>query len=181
MTNISMLRPSIAFVAGFMTLTSLAPWMPPNSAAVAQSSRESAGAWRLVRTPNPRGGPDAVSVMHTADISRSDLDFAGLMIRCSREGSELAIVLLNAFPLQARPRVTFGKPGHETQFEATIGAPGTAVVLKGDPKAILGEAWSAESDLFVRVADGQKSISGVVSLGGIQPASVLLKANCSSP
>src|SRR5271168_4825245 len=35
------------------------------------------GEWRLVRSPDPRGGPDAVSIMHTADVSRSDPDFAG--------------------------------------------------------------------------------------------------------
>ena len=38
------------------------------------------GAWRLVRTSNPSGGRDAVSIMHTADIARSDVDFAGLML-----------------------------------------------------------------------------------------------------
>jgi hypothetical protein len=169
---------AFAFV-GLMILPSLG--LLNSETVAAQPSGDSAGAWRLVRTPNPRGGPDAVSVMHTADPSRSDLDFAGLMIRCSQEGSELAIVLLNPFPLQARPHVTFGKPGRETQLQATIGAPGTTVVLKGDPKSILGEAWSAEGDLSVRVTDGPKSISGVVPLGGIQPAFAQLKANCPTP
>src|SRR5262249_50004523 len=36
-----------------------------------------AGTWRLVRTPNPRGGPDAVSIMETADTARSDMTSSG--------------------------------------------------------------------------------------------------------
>jgi hypothetical protein len=55
------------------------------------------GSWRLVRTPNPRGGPDAVSVMQTPDPSRSDIDLAGLMLRCSDRGFEVLIVLLHPF------------------------------------------------------------------------------------
>jgi hypothetical protein len=44
---------------------------------------ESMGGWHLVRTRNPYGGADAISIMRTADASRSDLDLAGLMIRCA--------------------------------------------------------------------------------------------------
>ena len=184
LVNIRMLSLGVAFVGVVTTLTTGVTCNRARSEVVAaapQSSAELMGAWRLVRTPNPRGGPDAVSIMHTADTSRSDLNLAGLMIRCSREGSELAIVLLNAFPLRARPHVTFGKPGRERQFEATIGAPGTAVVLPGEPKTVLGEAWSAEGDVFIRLTEGSNTISGVVPLGGIKSAFPLLKANCPAP
>jgi hypothetical protein len=147
-------------------------------AAADQPSTELAGAWRLVHTPNPLGGPDAVSIMHTADTSRSDLDLAGLMIRCNGIRTELAIVLLRAFPLRSHPRITFGRSGHETQFEATVGPPGTAVVLPGDPKVIISEPWQSESELFIRVTDGQTTVSGVVALAGLQSAFNVLRANC---
>ena len=143
-----------------------------------RSSTELAGAWRLVHTPNPLGGPDAVSIMHTADTSRSDLDLAGLMIRCNGGRTELAIVLLRAFPLRAHPRVTFGRSAHETQFEATVGPPGTAVVLPGDQKMIISEPWQSESELIIRVTDGQTTVSGVVALAGLQSAFSVLTANC---
>jgi hypothetical protein len=42
------------------------------SAQSAVSAATSAGTWRLVRTPNPRGGPDAVS---TADGRRHPLKY----------------------------------------------------------------------------------------------------------
>jgi hypothetical protein len=139
------------------------------------------GSWRLVSTPNPRGGANAVSIMHTADTSRSDLDLAGLMIRCNGDRTELAVVVLTPFSLRARPRVALGSPPRQQQFDATIGPPGTAIVLPGDPKALLGEAWTAESDLSIRVTDGTNTFSGVVPLAGIQSASVQLKANCPTP
>jgi len=168
---------------GLIMLTILATfaWNRPDAAVLAaneQSSAELAGAWRLVHTSNPLGGPDAVSIMHTADTSRSDLELAGLMIRCNSGRTELAIVLLRAFPLRAQPLVTFGKPGHETQFKATIGPPGTAVVLSGDPKTIISGPWQSEDDLFIRVVDGPATVSGVVALAGIQSAFNVLMTNC---
>jgi hypothetical protein len=168
------------FLGGILTLIALFMcWSGYAEAANQLPSAELPGAWRLVRTANPRGGPDAVSIMHTADTSRSDLDLAGLMIRCNDGRSELAIVVLSAFPLRARPQVTLGSEG--ARFEASVGPPGTALVLPGEPKDLLGKAWANESDLVVRVSDGPKTISGVVPLAGVQSASTVLKANCPMP
>lgn len=183
--TISTFRLGLSFVALFiLTSVGVPAWNRAHAITLAageQSPAQSPGAWRLVRTSNPRGGPDAVSIMHTADVARSDLGLAGLMVRCSGGRSELAIVLLNAFPLRAHPRVALGNPGHETEFDATIGPPGTAVVLPGDPKAVIGSAWSAESDLSIRVIDGPTKISGVVPLAGLQSAFALLMSNCLGP
>ena len=106
-------------------------------------SSELAGGWHLVRTHNPNGGADAISIMHTADTSRSDLDLAGLMIRCSETSAEVVIVLVRALPFRARPHVALGKPGNETQFEATVAPPGTAVLLPNG-RDNLGE-WAVAS------------------------------------
>src|SRR5262249_51216293 len=64
-----------------------------------------AGTWRLVRTPNPRGGPDAVSIMQTADPARSDVDLVGLTLRCSDTGFDVLVVLLKPFPPRTHPKV----------------------------------------------------------------------------
>jgi len=143
-----------------------------------QFLNELADGWRLVQTPNPLGGPEAVSIMHTADPSRSDLDFVGLMIRCDRGMPQLAIVLLRAFPIRARPRVTLGERDDAREVEATIGPPGTTVILPGDPKTLFGRSWSAEGDFFMRVVDGPATISGVVALAGVQSALPALIASC---
>ncbi len=143
-----------------------------NAAGVEQrSSSELTGGWHLVRTSNPRGDADAISIMHTADTSRSDLDLAGLMIRCSSNGrAEVVVVLIQPFPLRARPRVALGKPGHEIQLEATVAPPGTAIVLPTDATTLVRGSWQALNDLFIRVDDGQDTIRGVVVLSGLQAA-----------
>lgn len=152
----------------------------PNRLGGAERPPELAGGWHYVRTPNPHGGADAISIMHTADTSRSDLDLAGLMIRCREGGSEAVIVLIRAFPLRARPHVVLGKPGSETQFEATIAAPGTAILLPGDATTLVNRAWQAQSDLSIQVDDGQTTIRGVVELAGLQAAFKVLLASCST-
>ena len=150
----------------------------PDTADRAPPSPELTGGWHLVRTRNPNGGPDAISIMHTADPSRSDPDLAGLMIRCSERGTEAAIVLIQTFPLRARPRVVFGKPGNETQFEATVAPPGTSILIPGDAATLVGSAWQAENDLFIRVEDGRSTVRGVVALAGLQTAFKVLATSC---
>ena len=80
-------------------------WFPAatGSAQAQPSAGRSTGTWRLVRTPNPRGGPDAVSIMQTAEPMRSDLDLAGLMLRCAERDIEVVVVLLKPFPPRAHP------------------------------------------------------------------------------
>ena len=148
--------------------------------AVPLAGSELTDGWRLVRTPNPQGGPDAVSIMHTADPSRSDLDLAGLMIRCKGNSTEVVVVLLRAFPFRARPHVLLGEPGHETRLEATIAAPGTALLLPGDGRLLLSGYWNAKTDLFIRIEDDQTTVAGVVALKGLEPAFKALAANCNS-
>ena len=126
-------------------------------------SSELAGGWRLVRTHNPNGGADAISIMHTADTSRSDLDLAGLMIRCSETSAEVVIVLLPALPFRARPHVTFGKPGNETQFEATVAPPGTAVLLPRDATTLVSGPWQALEDLFIRIMMANPQFAALLS------------------
>jgi hypothetical protein len=170
----------LAFAA---TLTVDVASSDPIKAASGKSpvSSELAGGWRFVRTPNPNGGSDAISIMHTADVSRSDLDLAGLMIRCSENGTSAFIVLIHAFPFRARPHVLFGKPGNEIQIEATIAPPGTTILLPGDAKTLVNGTWQAQDDLFVRVDNGQTTIRGVVALAGVQAAFKVLVASCPYP
>lgn len=139
---------------------------------------ELAGGWHLVRTHNPYGGTDAVSIMHTADTSRSDLDLAGLMIRCRKGGTEVAVVLLRPYPLRARPHVVFGTTKNETRFEATVAPPGTAVVIPLDAASLVTGPWGEFNELSIRIDDGQSTIRGVVALANLRPAIEELNASC---
>jgi len=150
----------------------------PNRLGGAERPPELAGGWHYVRTPNPHGGADAISIMHTADTSRSDLDLAGLMIRCREGGTEVVIALLRTLPLRARPQVVFGKPGNEASFEATVAPPFTAVLLPGDAATLVNGPWQAQDDLFIRVDEGSTTIRGVVALAGLQTAFRVLVSSC---
>ena len=86
--------------------------------------------------------------MHAADTSRSDLDLAGIMIRCSEFGAEVVVVILPAFPFRAQPRVAFGKPGNEIQFEAKVAPPGTAILLPKEATSLVSGPWQSPRRSF---------------------------------
>src|SRR5262245_40626327 len=50
------------------------------------------GGWRLVKSRNPEGGADAISVMHVVDSAKSDARLAGLSLRCGRDGVEVVLI-----------------------------------------------------------------------------------------
>jgi hypothetical protein len=145
------------------------------------TSNRLTGGWRFVRTPNPRGGADALSIMHTADTSRSDPDLAGLMIRCRDGGIEVVIIFIRSFPFRAQPIVFLGPQGHEAQFKATIVPPGTAILLPTAAADLVRGSWHGLSDLFIRTTEGQKTIRGVVPLAGLQAALKVFIASCPIP
>jgi hypothetical protein len=137
------------------------------------------GSWRLVRTLNPRGGPDAVSIMQTPDPSRSDIDLAGLMLRCSDRGFEVLIVLLHPLSSRARPQVKL-TPGGAAALAATVVSPGAALALPTEAAALVTGPWQSAPELALEVDENDKIIRGVVSLAGLAPALDLLRSNCPS-
>jgi hypothetical protein len=145
----------------------------------AQSS-ELAEGWRLVRTHNPNGGADTISIMRPADTSRSDLDLVGIMIRCNETTTEVVIVVLPVLPFRIQPQVAFGKPENESQFEAKIARPGTLVLVPQDATILVNGPWQNLDDLFIRVSAGQSIIRGVVKLAGLQAAFKKLQATCAA-
>jgi hypothetical protein len=153
----------------------------PNANSVAPSeqapSSQLTGGWHFVRTRNPHGTDEVVSIMHTADISRSDPDLAGLTIRCAKRGTEILIVLIRSFPLRARPTVVLGPANQESRFKTTVASPGTAILLP-EGAATLVRSWFTQNALFIRVADDQNTIQGVVPLEGLETAFKVLIANC---
>jgi hypothetical protein len=147
----------------------------------AKSARvELAGGWRLVRTPNPRGGTDAISIMRTAETLKSDLDLAGLMIRCNKGRTEVVVVLIAPLPLRARPQVVLGKPGNQMKLEASVAAPGTAVLLPESVSSLVNGQWKNLSELVVRIQQGQTSIRGVIALAGLPSAYNELLMSCAA-
>jgi hypothetical protein len=138
-----------------------------------------ADGWRLVRSPNPAGGQDAVSIMHTAETSKSDLGFAGLMLRCSQSGIEVLLVVVEPFPPRDHPKVTVAtEASARAEFSASVITPG-ALVLLPPPALTLAEGpWQKAPELTVTVEDQKTSLRGAVPLGGLGPALQTLRSTC---
>lgn len=137
-----------------------------------------AGTWRLVRTPNPRGGPDAVSIMQTADTARSDVDLVGLTLRCSDTGFDVLVVLLKPFPPRTHPKVKLTSSGATVHLEATVIPPGAAISLPAEAATLVKGSWQSSSELAIEVGDDGNATRGFISLVGLEPALSLLASNC---
>lgn len=144
----------------------------------ATTGAEPISGWRLLRTANPRGGAEAVSMIHTADITRSDPDLAGLMLRCGEHGAEVAIVVVTPFPPRAQPDVTVGADGKEWRFTAKVVSPGAELLLPAEATGLAAGPWQLTHELVVKVTSPEQSFGGVVSIDGLAAALATLAANC---
>lgn len=134
--------------------------------------------WRLVRTANPQGGPDAVSIIHTADLIHSDPDLAGLMLRCGQSGTELLIVVVTPFPPGAHPDVTISTGGSEWHFAGQVIPPGAELLLPPESATLVRTAWQSTRELAVKVSSPDQSLRGVVPVDGMTAALATLMPNC---
>jgi hypothetical protein len=143
------------------------------------------GSWRLVRTTNPATGVDTVSIMRTADIVKSDIDLAGLMLRCAQSNFDVIVVLVRPLPPRAHPKVTVSIGGSSVEFTATVVPPGAEVLLPADASALASGPWQTAPQLSVQIAavDGDEQpapVQGVIPLAGLGSAIPLLLSNCPS-
>ena len=141
------------------------------------------GTWRLVRTPNPASGADTVSIMRTADIVKSDIDLAGLMLRCAQNNFDVIVVVVRPLPPRTHPKVTLGAGGSRVDFTATVVPPGAEVLLPADASALTSGPWQTAPELSVQIAaidSGEPSapVQGIIPLAGLGNAIQLLLSNC---
>ena len=124
--------------------------------------------------------------MQTADITKSDLDLAGLMLRCGEGGVEVLVVLVDPLPPRAHPKVTVSAAGRSVDFTATVLPPGAAVLLPKEAGVLASGPWTAATELSVQIdvapADREpKSVRGLIPLTGLGGALASLHGNCPSP
>jgi hypothetical protein len=143
-----------------------------------------AGPWPLIRTPNPAGGRDAVWVMKTADVTKSDIDLlAGLMLRCGESNFDVLLVLVRPLPPRAHPKVAVTAGGNTMDFIASVVPPGAQIQLPPEATALASGPWQTAPELSVEVGpvegdDPPTPIRGVISLAGLSAALAQLQANC---
>jgi hypothetical protein len=137
-----------------------------------------ASGWRLMRTPNPQGGPDAVSMVRTANLIHSDPDLAGLMLRCAQSGAELLVVVITPYPPGAHPNVTISGGGKEWHFAGQVVPPGAELLLPPESGILVTTASQSAREIEVTVSSPDQSFKGVVPIDGMATALATLTANC---
>jgi hypothetical protein len=135
--------------------------------------------WHLLRSKNPAGGADAVSMSRAADIS-SDLDLAGLMLRCHEGRAEVIVAVVSPFSPHSQPAVTISANGQESHFEATVVSPGAQLLLPAMATALASGPWQSANQLTVKISWQQTTIAGVIPIDGLRGALATLIANCPS-
>jgi len=157
-------------------------------------AQQSSG-WRLLQGINPAGGGGTASMIHTSDMMRSDLDLAGLMLRChdanppgtgmqvqeaapTDRATQVVIVVVTPFPPRTMPRVTIGAPGKEWHFEARVVPPGAELLLPAEAADLAAGPWQSTHELTVKVSWQERSFGGVIPIDGLANALATLNANC---
>ena len=137
--------------------------------------------WPLVRTPHPKGGPDAVAIMRTADTAQSDPDLAGLMIRCAEKpGFEVLLALVRPVPPRTKRDVVVALGSTQSVLRAEASSTGTALILPIEAAAFTTGPWRELKELTVSIKDPETDIRGVIPLSGLAPAMAKLSASCPS-
>jgi hypothetical protein len=137
--------------------------------------------WPLIRTPNPKGGPDAVAIMKTADTAQSDPDLAGLMIRCAeKSGLEVLLALVRPIPPRTKTDVVVTSGTTQSVLHAEAVSAGTALVLPIEATAFTSGPWRELKGLAVTIRHPEAEIHGRILLDGVTSAIAKLSASCPS-
>jgi hypothetical protein len=134
--------------------------------------------WKMIRSPDPRGGPEAVGMIRIADFSRSDPDFAGMMLRCAGTELEVLAVVVRPRPPRAKPRVSVQVGHNHTVFEASVVPPGASLLLPQPAPALARVAWQSGAEARVSIEHDGEKVGGVVPLAGLGAALPHLLSNC---
>ena len=138
------------------------------------------GGWRLVWTKDPGSGTEAVSVMHAADTAKSDINLAGLNLRCGREGIEVVLIVLQTLPRASHPRVALATGSNRAEFESSVAQGGEVLLLPQAATDLAAGDWQKAAELSIEIATESNSIRGIVPIGGLSAALRTLSQNCAT-
>lgn len=146
----------------------------------AQAERPDFHGWRLLRTPSPAGGSDAISITHVADLARSSPELAGLMLRCDLGHVEALVVLITPLPPRAHPHVTIAAGDDAISLTADMVPPFTSIRLTSGATDAITRVWRARPELSLRAEYEESKVDGFILLAGLPAALQTLNAQCLS-
>ncbi|MGV7217919.1 hypothetical protein [Bradyrhizobium sp. UFLA05-112] len=136
------------------------------------------GGWRLVKSRNPDGGADAISVMHVVDGAKSDARLAGLNLQCGKDGIEVVLIVLEPLSRSTQPNVTLIAGEKQAEFQATVIQGGVALLLPADASKLAASDWQNANELAVEIGTKPSAIRGAVPIAGLATALRYLLQNC---
>ena len=134
--------------------------------------------WRLVRTRDPGGSAETVSVMHVADTTKSDLALAGLSLRCGATGIEVVLIVLEPLPRGSHPLVTITAGPNRVEFEASATQRGEALLLPQAASNLASGEWQNAAELGIEIATKPNPIQGTMPIRGLSGALRALSPYC---
>jgi hypothetical protein len=128
-------------------------------------------------------------MMRTADVLKSDPDFAGVMIRCAAGlRLQVAVVVVRPFPPKTRPVVSIGSAktsanktsANKTavKMTATVLPGGTALSLPAEAEALARGSWPSQPEVAFTVEGHGDPIRGVLPTDHLNAAIAYLQSNC---
>ncbi|WP_156944257.1 hypothetical protein [Bradyrhizobium sp. Ec3.3] len=136
------------------------------------------GGWRLVKSRNPDGGADAISVMHVVDSVKSDARLAGLNLQCGKDGIEIVLIVLEPLSRSTQPKVTLVAGERQAEYQATVIQGGVALLLPADASKLAASDWQKANELAVEIGTKPTTIRGAVPIAGLATALRYLLQNC---
>jgi hypothetical protein len=136
------------------------------------------GGWRLVKARDPGSTSETVSAMHAADTVKSDVDLAGLSLRCAPGGLQVVLILLSSLPRADHPKVILTAGTGRNEFEASVAQTGEALLLPMAAAGLAAGDWQRASELSIEIETKSNHIRGIVPIGGLSAALRSLSPHC---
>jgi hypothetical protein len=136
------------------------------------------GGWRLVKSRDPNGGGQIVSIMHAVDMTKSDFGLAGLSLRCGAIGLEAILILLDRVPSTPPPAVTLQAGETKARIDASVLQDGRTILLPFGATTVSNAAKKGATEVSVTIETQPQSIAGVVPITGLLSALNSLSVYC---
>lgn len=139
--------------------------------------------WSLARTSPPGGGPDRISVTHSADLEQSGANFAGVALRCVKGQIELLLIVIEPYPPQTTTIDVAIKMGARftSTYRAKVIPPGVMIRLPDAvvPRILDNPDHAAELNASLTLGNSPPT-AGTIKLAGIGQAIGTLRSLCTT-
>jgi hypothetical protein len=112
------------------------------------------------------------------DTTKSDASLAGLSLRCSREGFEVVLIVLEPLPRASHPIVILTAGSKRSEYEASVAQTGEALLLPQAASSLAAGDWQKATELSVEIATKPNPVRGIVPIAGLPAALRSLSPNC---